>query len=278
VAWANAGGSLTQVLAGENLGLNTTYILAVNVGARAGDAFGPVINLYAGGTLLGTATGAIPAAGQWARWTLVYDSGSANAAAGQTLEISLASTTTQTSFDAVSLTAASDNPWVALSYSLSTGDVTSWDLYRGTTPGGETLITGGDRRSFWTCTDGPLTSGTTYYYKVSMSSQLVTSALSNEISVTPPPASPTILTAIGTASGSSGSVKLTWAGPSGGTSFKVYRGTTSGGESTTPIATGITGATYTDTGLSATTTYFYEVAAVNAGGTSALSAEMSAIP
>ena len=41
------------------------------------------------------------------------------------------------------------------------------------------------------------------------------------------------------------SITLTWTPSPGATSYNVYRGTTSGGEGTTPIAT-TTGTTYTD--------------------------------
>jgi len=61
---------------------------------------------------------------------------------------------------------------------------------------------------------------------------------------------------------------LAWTAVAGATSYNVYEGTVSGGESTTPIATGITSATYTVTGLNNGTSYFFEVAAVNSSGTS----------
>jgi len=91
--------------------------------------------------------------------------------------------------------------------------------------------------------------------------------------VTAPPA-PTGLTA----TGGNAQVSLAWTASSGATSYNVYRGTTAGGESATAIATGITGTTYVNTGLTNGTTYFYKVAAVNSGGTSAQSNEASAKP
>lgn len=73
-------------------------------------------------------------------------------------------------------------------------------------------------------------------------------------------------------------IALGWTASSGATSYNVYRGTTSGGESATPIATGITGKAYTDDGLTNSQHYFYEVAAVNRIGTSPMSNEASATP
>jgi hypothetical protein len=70
---------------------------------------------------------------------------------------------------------------------------------------------------------------------------------------------------------------LNWTASTGATSYNVYRGTTSGGESTTALAT-VTGTTYTDSTVANGTTYYYKVAAVNSAGTSPLSSEVSATP
>ena len=78
------------------------------------------------------------------------------------------------------------------------------------------------------------------------------------------------------ATGGLGQVKLTWTAGPLATSYTVYRGTTTGGEATTPVATGITGTTYTDTGLANGTTYYYTIAAVNSFGVSSPSAEATA--
>src|SRR5205085_498091 len=43
----------------------------------------------------------------------------------------------------------------------------------------------------------------------------------------------------------SGQVTLSWSAPSGAVTYNVYRGTTAGGESATPVATGPTALTYT---------------------------------
>ena len=107
VAYANASSSLTQIVA-TTLALETTYTLTVEVGNRIGDAFGPVVELLAGSTVLGTATGVTPTSGDWDLWTLVFDSGASNAAVGQSLEISLGSTVQQTSFVEVSLSSTPD--------------------------------------------------------------------------------------------------------------------------------------------------------------------------
>jgi hypothetical protein len=88
------------------------------------------------------------------------------------------------------------------------------------------------------------------------------------------PPAPTNLTA----TAGNGQVVLNWTRVWGSPSFNVYRGTTPGGESDTPIATGLFSPTYTNTGLTNGTTYYYKVAAVNAGFVSIKSNEASATP
>ncbi len=79
-----------------------------------------------------------------------------------------------------------------------------------------------------------------------------------------------------------GYVKLTWNAPSdnGGssiTSYRIYRGTTSGGESYLTYVSGST-LTYTDNSVTNGVTYYYYVTAVNANGEGAKSNEVSATP
>ena len=72
-------------------------------------------------------------------------------------------------------------------------------------------------------------------------------------------------------------VSLGWRAPSFVTSYNVKRSTASGGPYTT-IASGLTATTYTDSGLSTGTTYYYVVTAENNLGESANSAEVTGTP
>lgn len=86
------------------------------------------------------------------------------------------------------------------------------------------------------------------------------------------PSAPTNLTA----TAGNGQVALAWAGGSGATSYNIYRGTSSGGE--TEVDTGISSASFTDTGLTNGKTYYYEATSVNSAGESGKSNEISATP
>jgi hypothetical protein len=79
------------------------------------------------------------------------------------------------------------------------------------------------------------------------------------------------------------SINLAWTAPAdtGGAAisgYKVYRGTSAGGEAAVPVATLLNVLSYSDSGLTNGTTYFYKVAAVNSVGTGAQSNERSATP
>ena len=171
-----------------------------------------------------------------------------------------------------SLIATAGNAKVSLSWTASSG-ATSYQIYRSTASGDEILLQSGVTTTSFT--NSGLTNGTTYFYKVAAINAGGISDLSSEASATPqvpPPAAPTNLTA----SAGNTQVSLAWTASSGATSYQLYRSTTSGNE--TLVQSGITTTSFTDTGLTNGTTYFYKVAAVNAVGTSSLSNEASATP
>lgn len=86
-----------------------------------------------------------------------------------------------------------------------------------------------------------------------------------------PPVAPTGLAATGGA----GQIGLTWNAVSGATGYAVKRSTLATGPFNL-VATGLTGTSYTDTGLADDTTFYYAVAANNAVGSSPNSASTSA--
>lgn len=90
-------------------------------------------------------------------------------------------------------------------------------------------------------------------------------------SVTPPPMAPTLTGLAGV-----GQVALSWSAPAGAAAYNLYRATASGSE--TLYQPGLTSTTYTDTAVTGSPTYYYEVTAVNAGGESGRSNEVAATP
>jgi len=94
-----------------------------------------------------------------------------------------------------SLSAAAGNGSVSLSWTAPVfdgGAALSYNVHRGTSPGGETLLQSAGAST--TFTDTTVTNGTTYYYKVSAVNGTGEGALSNEVSATPtgvvPPVEP----------------------------------------------------------------------------------------
>jgi len=90
--------------------------------------------------------------------------------------------------------------------------------------------------------------------------------------VVTPPTPPVINSA--TPSGTSVTFGLT-AGTGGGLTYNLYVGSSSGGESATPFATGLTGTSPVVTGFAASTLYYGIMKAVNAAGVSVASNETS---
>ena len=80
------------------------------------------------------------------------------------------------------------------------------------------------------------------------------------------PAAPAGLTVTGV---TSSSVSLSWTASSGASSYSVYRGATR-------VGSGVTSTSYTDSGLSPSTSYSYSVTAVNGAGESSHSSTVSA--
>jgi fibronectin type 3 domain-containing protein/regulation of enolase protein 1 (concanavalin A-like superfamily) len=161
---------------------------------------------------------------------------------------------------------------VALTWNASSG-ATSYNVGRSTTSGGGYATIASPATANYT--DTAAANGTTYYYVVSAVNGGGTSANSSQVTATPEPPVPPTPTGL-TATAGNAQVALTWNASSGATSYNVGRSTTSGGGYAT-IASPAT-ANYNDTTAVNGTTYYYVVSAVNAGGTSANSSQVSATP
>jgi len=171
------------------------------------------------------------------------------------------------------LTATPGNGQVTLSWNPSAG-ATSYDVKRSTTSGGPYTVIANDITTT-SYTNTGLTNGVTYYFVVSAANSEGESPNSAEVSATPQLPVPPVPTGL-TATPGNGQVALAWNASAGATSYNVKRSTTSGGPYAT-IASPTTNS-YTNTGLSNGTTYYYVVSAVNAAGESANSSQVSATP
>jgi hypothetical protein len=159
----------------------------------------------------------------------------------------------------VSLSAAAPSSGVLVT--LSSSNTTA-----ATVPSSVTVPSGAATANF-TVTAAQVTTATT----TSLTASYAGTSLSQTLTVGPPPA-PTGLTA----TGGTAQVSLNWTAASGASTYDVYRGTASGGEGNTPLATGVTGTSYSDATASPGVRYYYQVTALSGGGQSARSNEASA--
>ena len=169
------------------------------------------------------------------------------------------------------LTATAGNQQIALTWNASSG-ATSYNIGRATTTGGPYTTVSSPATAGYS--DSSVTNGTTYYYVVSATNSAGTSANSSQVAATPqaPPPVPSGLTA----TPGNQQVSLSWAASTGAASYNVKRGAVSGGPFTTVSSPTTT--SYNDPSLTNGTTYYYVVSAVNAGGESANSSQVSATP
>jgi cellulose 1,4-beta-cellobiosidase len=169
------------------------------------------------------------------------------------------------------LSAAAGNAQVVLNWTASSR-ATVYNVKRSITTGGPyAQISTPTVPNF---TDTGLTNGTAYFYVVSASNSVGQSANSAEVNATPVLPTPATPTGLAAAAGNA-EVSLNWNASTGATSYHVKRSTASGSE--TQISAPASNS-FTDTGLTNGTKYFYLVSAVNSGGESANSSEVNATP
>jgi hypothetical protein len=189
-----------------------------------------------------------------------------------------------------SATAASSSQ-INLTWGASTAGsscTVSYSVFRSTTSG-FTPSTSNQIASGLTATsfsDTGLTAATTYYYKVEASDSFGPSAASAQASATTQApfcgAAPTAPSGLGATATSSSQINLSWTASTAGAgcsiTYSVFRSTTSGftAGSGNQIASGLTAISFSDSGLAASTTYFYLVEGVDAVGSSPASNQASA--
>ena len=250
-----------------------------SITATAGDTDGTVASVafYDGATLLGTDTTA-PFSVGWTGATVGNHALSAIATdnLGATTASAIVTVTVEAPLTPpaapTGLVATAGNAQVGLSWSASAGAAT-YSVKRSTTNGGPytTIATGITATAY---TDPALTNGTVYYYVVSAVNAGGESANSAQVSATPLaiPSAPTALTAT---AASRTKINLAWTdNATGETGFRIER-STNGTTFTQITSVGANVTTYTNTGLTRNTTYYYRVRAYNAVGNSAYSNTVS---
>jgi hypothetical protein len=162
--------------------------------------------------------------------------------------------------------------------------VSSYDVYMGTSPGGEAptaVATVTTTAALVRPDPATVDNGTKYYFTVAAVNAVGTGPKSDEGSATPEPVPAAPQDLVATAGG--GSARLTWAAPAspGGspvTGYDLYQGTSPGGEGATPVPLPAGSTSYTVTRLTSTVPYYFFVAAANTWGIGLGSNEASAVP
>jgi fibronectin type 3 domain-containing protein len=171
------------------------------------------------------------------------------------------------------LTATAGNAQVSLSWTAPASDggaqITSYDIYEGTTGNVKTTAPVASSKGT-SVTVKNLANGTTYYFKVAAVNKVGVGTASGAASATPAaaitkPGPPAGLTA----TPGQGRVTLSWTAPgsdggAGISGYLIYQGTSPDGEAGTPVnGSPVSATSYTVTGLTNGTTYYFKVAAVN---------------
>lgn len=165
---------------------------------------------------------------------------------------------------------------VHLSWQDNSADETSFRVERrvGASGSGWTVIANPDPDQ--TQVDDPsVAAGTTYTYRIFAVNGVGDSPAAAAL-VTTPPFPPGTPTGLSCTSGPS-SLSLAWTAAPGASTYTVRRSTTQGGPYSV-LQTGVANPAYVDPAVTFGTTYYYTVSAVNGGGESAASGEVSGSP
>ncbi|MDQ0890284.1 pectate lyase/pectin methylesterase-like acyl-CoA thioesterase [Paenibacillus sp. V4I9] len=173
------------------------------------------------------------------------------------------------------LSSLSGNNQVDLTWDSLT-DAAYYNIYRSQTNSGPYTKVNNANVIGTRFTDTTAVNGNTYYYVVTAANTTKESGYSNQVTAAPiAPVFPS--TPILAASAGDSQVKLSWSSVSGATSYKVKRSLTAGGPYEM-IDANVSGTSFTNTGLTNGTTYYYVVSAINSVGEGANSSEVSSKP
>lgn len=170
-----------------------------------------------------------------------------------------------------------DATTIQLSWSISPGEVTRYRIYRSGDGGSSFAIIDSVEHPGAVFVDSSLTPQSSYFYQISAVNQWGESPLSVQVSATTPglaPGSPIGATAVASAADR---IELAWfAGNPAPLRYRIYRSVTSTTGFTMIDSVVHPQTTFIDSALTAVTTYYYQLSAVNEWGESPLTAEISA--
>jgi fibronectin type 3 domain-containing protein len=148
-------------------------------------------------------------------------------------------------------------------------DASHYTVYRSTSSDGSYAQVGGGVTAA-SYTDTGLTTGTPYYYKVAANNIFGEGMHPAYVSATPAFQTPLTPTGVTVIAESSTSTTMSWDAVDDAAGYRVYRSTTAGG-TYTQVGGNISAVSYTNTGLSYGSTWYYKVSAYNTIGESAQS-------
>ena len=191
-----------------------------------------------------------------------------NGESGKSSEASATASAPASPAPPAGLQATAGDGTVVLNWNPSPG-VTGYNIYRGYTSNGEGAThINASVQTATNFTNRNLVNGRTLYYEVTAVNGNGEGGKSTEVSATPasfttrPPAPANLK-----AAAASGQVTLSWDASAGATGYNIYRGTASNGEGASPVnASPISATTFTNSGLTNGTTYYYKVTAINSVG------------
>jgi endoglucanase len=255
-----------------NVSINNTQVMTnFDIVAAAGGTFKAIVKTF---TATANSSGQI---------VINFTAGAVDQPKIDGIDVTSSSCTASMPAAPTSLTAAAaSSSQINLNWTASSTSGVTYSVFRSTTsgftPSLSNQVTSGV--SGTTFSDTGLSASTAYYYLVKAVNCAGSSSASNQASATtqpaPAPAAPTNLTAT---AASSSQINLSWTAPTtSGVTYSVFRSTSSGftPSSSNQITSGVSGTTYSNTGLSASTTYYYLVEAVNSSGSSPASNQASA--
>ncbi|MDB6026400.1 MAG: hypothetical protein JWM68_2623 [Verrucomicrobiales bacterium] len=259
-------------------GANRTIAAPVVIAYNGGTTTVPVNQQGNGGVwnLLGTFNFAVGSAGNIKITDNYADSANVVMADAVKLVYAPATVVAPSAPSGLSATAISASQ-INLAWTDNSNNEDNFIVSRSTTSGGPYTDVATLAANVTSFSNTGLAGNTTYYYVVRASNTAGSSANSNQASATTPLTPPTAPSGLSASAVSSSQINLSWTDNSSNESgFVIGRATTSGGPYSDVATLGVNVTSFNNTGLSASTTYYYVVRAYNAAGSSANSAQASA--